>query len=92
MNKIMTKSLCALLTVALLLPTGGGFAAATGPEVTVPQFVPPALSTEAPKNILAYSKGTELLKNANYLRYDEEYLFKRSHQTLCHGHHSQVRQ
>lgn len=66
MNRLMTKSLCALLTVALLLPTGGGFAAATGPEVTVPQFVPPALSTDAPKALLGYTKGMELLKNANY--------------------------
>jgi hypothetical protein len=62
----MTKSLCALLTVALLLPTGGAFGAVTTPEVTVPQFVPPALSTEAPKVILGYSKGTELIKNSNY--------------------------
>lgn len=65
MNRQLKKSLCALLTVALLLPSGGAFGATT-PEVTVPQFVPPALSTEAPKNMLGYSKGTELLTNANY--------------------------
>ncbi len=74
MNKsLMNKGLCALLSVALLVPFGGtlvpfggSFAAVTSPEVTVPQFVPPALSTVAPTTMLGYAKGAELLINANY--------------------------
>lgn len=66
MNRLMKRSLCTLLSVALLMPSGGAFGAVTTPEVTVPQFTPPALSTEAPKTMLGYTKGAELLKDSNY--------------------------
>lgn len=70
---LLSKGLCALLSVAFLVPSGGSlvpfggsFAAVTSPEVTVPQFVPSALSTVAPKTMLGYAKGAELLTNSNY--------------------------
>ncbi len=66
MNKLWNKGICGILAVALILPSGVAFGDNSTLEVLVPQFTPPALSTEAPKVILGYNKGTELLKDATY--------------------------
>lgn len=66
MNSFIRKSICGLLGLALIMPAPVVFAADTVPEVAVPVFTPPALSTEAPTSLLGNSKGTEALANANY--------------------------
>lgn len=66
MNKLWNKSICAILAVALTLPMGTVFGDNSTLEVLVPQFTPPALSTEAPKVILGYNKGKELINNTSY--------------------------
>ena len=66
MNRFWNKSICAVLAVALIVPTGVAFSDNSTLEVLVPQFIPPALSTEVPKVILGYNKGKSLVNNATY--------------------------
>lgn len=69
MNQWIRKSISCVLAIGLLLPVAplnSVYAADTMPDVSVPQFTPPPLSTEAPTKLLGNPKGVEALANANY--------------------------